>query len=94
MEGHLPYTRGTIQTNSHVLWAYQLTVHLSNNNEYHIPKRSLTGMAFGLYERHRYPHKETTKQNRRTTPTKAPTAHPPSLGQIGRTQFVPQTREV
>jgi hypothetical protein len=49
MDSSVPYTRGTIQTHSNVLWPYKFTSDFSNDDEHDIQMRSARRLVFDFH---------------------------------------------
>src|SRR5579863_4869965 len=94
MESSIPNKQGTLRTDGNVLWPYQLSGHLPNDDEYHICPRNSGTVANGIYGRHGHTHSETRRRNNTTTRRTTPHVCQLRSSKTTRTQPLPQTRKV
>jgi len=82
MESCVPHSQRTIRTNCHVLWPYQLSCHISNDDEYNILIRHSKRGYISLHGQYHNPYKEMDQWNTWATFGTAPKTCPWNIGQI------------
>src|SRR6266403_2409794 len=94
MESRLPDPRRTIRTDSDVLWTYELSRNIPDDDEHHIPYRSRSRVVVRIHGRHCNPHETRKQRNRPTTPRTTPTLHSSHASQTRTERLVPKTQKM
>src|SRR6266481_2893127 len=94
MESRLPHARRTVRTHCNVLRTHELTCHLSNDDEHHLPYGSRPRMVIRVHGQYRRPHQTRKRRNGTTTLGTPSTLHPPHAPQIRTERPIPETRKM
>src|SRR6266446_6101354 len=94
MESRLPDPRRTVRTDSNVLWTYELSRNVPNDDEHHIPHRSRSRMAVRIHGRYCNPHQTRKWRNRPTTPRTTPALYSSHASQTRTERFISETRKM
>src|SRR6267142_4719851 len=94
MESSLYDQRRLIRTYSYVLRPYKFTSHIPNDDELSLRTGNCRTMAYNLHGRHGNTYGETSRRNRRTTPSTTPRISQKDPCKTPGAQPIPETGEM